>query len=176
MYIWLENCLGFQPGHYTVFSAKVVWKRLFHLARKLVTALWHFSKRGPSTFIYLPMCRIYMDIKYLLIRRLEPLWMKKKNHFTGHLPLYPTCKVSQGALFWNLISKQILAHLAIIMEPVYWDHENLNPLCAKFVRGNIIMYIVFTFYVIPPHWHETGSWNSTSWKTRICLLYIPSSL
>ena len=30
----------------------------------------------------------------------------------------------------------------------------------------------FTFYVIPPHWHDTGSWNPSSSKTRTYLFYI----
>ena len=25
---------------------------------------------------------------------------------------------------------------------------------------------IFTFYIIPPHWHDTGSWNPTPSKTR----------
>ena len=31
---------------------------------------------------------------------------------------------------------------------------------------------VFTFYVIPPHCHDTKSWNPSSSKTRIYLFYI----
>ena len=30
----------------------------------------------------------------------------------------------------------------------------------------------FTFYVIPSHWHDTGSWNRSSHKTRTYLFYI----
>ena len=26
---------------------------------------------------------------------------------------------------------------------------------------------IFTFYVIPPHWHDTGSWNPASSKTKL---------
>ena len=29
-----------------------------------------------------------------------------------------------------------------------------------------------TFYVFPPHWHNTGSWNPSFCKTRKCLFYI----
>ena len=31
---------------------------------------------------------------------------------------------------------------------------------------------LFTFYVIPPHWHDTGSWNHSWCETRTCLFYI----
>ena len=46
---------------------------------------------------------------------------------------------------------------------------NVNPLHAKFFRGN---RNIFTFYVIPPNWYHTGSWNPSSTKTRAYLLYI----
>ena len=46
----------------------------------------------------------------------------------------------------------------------------LNPLCAKFFRGNIKH--IFTFYVIPPHWYDTGGWNPSSNKTRTYPFYI----
>ena len=31
---------------------------------------------------------------------------------------------------------------------------------------------IFTFYVIPPHWHDTGSWNPSSSMTRTYIIYI----
>ena len=31
---------------------------------------------------------------------------------------------------------------------------------------------VFTIYIIPPHKHDTGSWNASSCKTRTYLFYI----
>ena len=31
---------------------------------------------------------------------------------------------------------------------------------------------VITFYVIPPHWHNTGSWNPSWHKTRTFFFYI----
>ena len=48
----------------------------------------------------------------------------------------------------------------------------INPLRAKFFRGNIKH--IFTFYVIPPHWYDTGGWNPSSNKTRTYLFYIGS--
>ena len=44
-----------------------------------------------------------------------------------------------------------------------------NPLCAKFFIGN---KNIFTWYVIPPHGHDTGSWNPSLNETRTYLLYI----
>ena len=44
-----------------------------------------------------------------------------------------------------------------------------NPLRAKFFRGN---KNIFAFYVIPPHWYGTGSWNPSSSKTRTYLFYV----
>ena len=46
-----------------------------------------------------------------------------------------------------------------------------NPLHGKFFRGNKNTHI-FTFYVILPHWHDTGGWNPSSSKTRANLFYI----
>ena len=46
----------------------------------------------------------------------------------------------------------------------------INYFLAKFFRGNKNIYL--NFYVIPPHWHDTGSWNPSLSKTRIYLLYI----
>ena len=31
---------------------------------------------------------------------------------------------------------------------------------------------IFTFYVIPPHWHDTGCWNPFLCKTSTCLFYM----
>ena len=31
---------------------------------------------------------------------------------------------------------------------------------------------LFTFYVIPPYWHDTGNWNPSSSKTSTYLSYI----
>ena len=31
---------------------------------------------------------------------------------------------------------------------------------------------VFTISIIPPHWHDTGSWNPSSCKTKSCLFHI----
>ena len=45
-----------------------------------------------------------------------------------------------------------------------------NPLRAKCLQRE--QKHIFTFYVIPPHWHETGSWNPSSSKTRTYLFYI----
>ena len=46
-----------------------------------------------------------------------------------------------------------------------WVLYSFNPLHARFFRDNKKSY-VFTFHVIPPHWHDTGSWNPSSSKTR----------
>ena len=48
--------------------------------------------------------------------------------------------------------------------------QRVNPLRAKFFRGYIKH--IFTFYVIPPHWYDTGGWNTSSNKTRTCPFYI----
>ena len=46
----------------------------------------------------------------------------------------------------------------------------LNPLHAKFFQRE--QNHILTFYVIPPIWHGTGSWNPSSSKTRTYLFYI----
>ena len=46
----------------------------------------------------------------------------------------------------------------------------INPLRAKFFKGN--KNNIFTFYVIPPHWHDTGCWNPFSSNIRTYLFYI----
>ena len=45
----------------------------------------------------------------------------------------------------------------------------LNPLHAKYFRGNKNIY---TFYVIPPYWHDTGRWNLSLNKVRTYSFYI----
>ena len=49
--------------------------------------------------------------------------------------------------------------------------STFSPLHAKFFRGNINI-ILYLHYVIPPHCHETGSWNPSSSNPRIYLFYI----
>ena len=46
----------------------------------------------------------------------------------------------------------------------------VKPLRAAFFRGNIKH--IFTFYVIPPHWYDTGSWNPSSIRTRTYPFYM----
>ena len=45
-----------------------------------------------------------------------------------------------------------------------------NPLQAKFFSGN--KKHIFTFYVIPPYWYDTRSWNPSSSKRRTYQLSI----
>ena len=42
----------------------------------------------------------------------------------------------------------------------------MNSLHAKFSSRNM-----YTISIIPPHWHDTGSWNSPSCKIRTYLVY-----
>ena len=42
--------------------------------------------------------------------------------------------------------------------------SHFNPLHAKLLQKE--QKHIFTFYVIPPHWYDTGSWNPSSCKTR----------
>ena len=56
-----------------------------------------------------------------------------------------------------------------VSETTPWK-DNLNPLRAKFFRGNIKH--IFTFHVISPHWYDAGSLNPSSNKTRTYLFYI----
>ena len=61
------------------------------------------------------------------------------------------CKVADFSLGLNVVNKQ----------------TELNPLRAKiFQREQKTYTCVFTFYVIPPHWYDTGSWNPSSSMTR----------
>ena len=53
------------------------------------------------------------------------------------------------------------------------------PTCDRDISNSAIYttaiywaYTVFTFKVIPPHWHDTGSWNPSSSKTRTYIFYI----
>ena len=50
----------------------------------------------------------------------------------------------------------------------------LTLLCANFFRGN--QTHIFIFYVIPPHWHDTSSWNPSLCKTRTYLFYIVNTI
>ena len=52
----------------------------------------------------------------------------------------------------------------------YSHYMYINPLRAKFFRGNIKH--IFTFYDIPTHWYDTGGWNPSSNKTRTYPFYI----
>ena len=47
----------------------------------------------------------------------------------------------------------------------------INPLHAKFFTVRKLEN-VSVIDIIPPHWHDTGSWNPSSWKTRTYLFHI----
>ena len=48
-------------------------------------------------------------------------------------------------------------------------HYNLTLYVLSFSEGK---KNISTFYVISPHWHDTGIWNPSSSKTITYLLYI----
>ena len=73
----------------------------------------------------------------------------------------------------NIIIMIILYNTAAILDCftiLYWSSLLINPLRAKFFRGNIKH--IFTFSVFPPHWYDTGGWNPSSHKTRTYPFYI----
>ena len=45
------------------------------------------------------------------------------------------------------------------------NKTKLNLCCAEFIWGNIKNILAFT--IISQHWDGAGSWNPSSWKTRI---------
>ena len=75
---------------------------------------------------------------------------------------------SIGKKQWTITLVKIIDHSC--HGKLKWGKYMLNPLCAKFFRWN--KKHIFTFYDIPPHWHDSGSWNPSSSKTRIYLFYI----
>ena len=68
---------------------------------------------------------------------------------------------------WLIVLREIMLRCCICIS-VYWYHDPVNPLCAKFSKWTNI----FTFDVIPLHWHETGSWSPSSSKTRTYSFYL----
>ena len=97
--------------------------------------------------------------------------------------LYPA--VNSSAIVPNVCSSMLLWYHKFSLEcpqhtpiarPWGWTYEfNLcavyiflshqlcfNPFVAKIFGGNIKH--IFTFYLIPPHWYDTGRWNSSSNK------------
>ena len=77
-----------------------------------------------------------------------------------NMPCYLGCHcitVFNITLCWTMLWwQQTMLLLALV--------KVLNPLRAKFLRGNTKH--IFTFYVIPPHGYDTGGWNPSSNKTR----------
>ena len=73
----------------------------------------------------------------------------------------------------------ICTDFSVHLRPCYFVDEAVTlggsiksvlTLYALNFSGNIKH--IFTFYVIPPHWYDTGGWNTSSNKTRTCPLYI----
>ena len=57
------------------------------------------------------------------------------------------------------------------IDPLYGlENYYLNSLRANFFQRK--HKPVFTFYVIPLHWHAKDNWNTSSYKTRTYLFYI----
>ena len=53
---------------------------------------------------------------------------------------------------------------------IVFIHFVINPLRATFLSEETKN--VFSFYVIPQHWHDTGIWNLSSSKTITYLFYV----
>ena len=90
------------------------------------------------------------------------------THEPGHQQL-PGCYRNNS---WSLVTqvKPVRESQRLFQESNIGFIMILNPVCAKFFRGNIKH--ICTFYVIPPHWYDTGGWNPSSNKTRTYLFYI----
>ena len=72
-------------------------------------------------------------------------------------------------------------HVTGINIPRYSDLSTRNSSGASFGHRSFTLYILklkkkhkhlFTISIIPPHWHDTGSYNPFSWKTRTGPFYI----
>ena len=68
-----------------------------------------------------------------------------------------------------LLTLLYIEELADHLLETYWVEHFLTLYMLNFSEGTKT-YIYF--YVIPPHWHDTGSWNPSSSKTRTYLFYI----
>ena len=59
-------------------------------------------------------------------------------------------------------------HTHILIPPPFF----LNKKCIFLMIYSWLFPECWTIDIIPPHWHDTGSWNSSSHKTRNYLFYI----
>ena len=130
---------------------------------------------------------ISIELSYILTSRsgcdywpLWPLWWM----FGDNITLQHNCLIIRVQLCLKL-------KLLLCIVPVLWHktplrlyiictfrryfimvstetHCVINHLRAKYLVGT---KLIFTFYVSPPYWHNTGSWNSSSSKTRTYLSY-----
>ena len=81
----------------------------------------------------------------------------------------------QEELLWPVYGYRYLILFTWLIFPVccvllWLDIKQLNPLHAELFIGN--KKNVSTIDIFPLHWHDTGSWNPSSSKTRTYLLYI----
>ena len=108
-------------------------------------------------------------------------WM---TAFTSYQELYPRTKI----VFFSLVKHEnSVGELAMCIRTLHmwirsmeqWllsDNDMIMiisafiPLHAKLLQRE--QKHLFTFYVMYPHWHDTGSWNPSSSKTRTYLFYI----
>ena len=85
------------------------------------------------------------------------------NNFLGMVTEKCSATLHKGALAIHVVS--IIATIVCL----------LNPVCAIFYPMEQ-KHNIFIFYVIPPHWSDTGCWNLSSSKTITYLFYLANTM
>ena len=105
-----------------------------------------------------PFCLCFNVLKFFIIADEDPFLLYGQNH--GCWLPGDTWSQSMNSYGMDLI----------ITECSGSSMRKVNPLYAKFLQRE--QKHIFTFYVIPPCWHDTGNWNPSLSKTRTYLFYI----
>ena len=84
--------------------------------------------------------------------------------------LYVTNRIRARNNEWIAMLNYCFGHSYTKLIQSASPQKHLNPLRARFFRGNIKH--IFIFYVIPPHWYDTSGWDLSSDKTRTYPFYI----
>ena len=91
----------------------------------------------------------------------EPMLVRSLTHICVTRPQWVKLKMQHMAIWLFILQSNMITSC---------QGDSVNHLRAKLFRGNIKH--IFTFYVIPPHWYDTGGWNPSSHKTRTNPFYI----
>ena len=157
-------CVSYSMTNWTINNCSVnsrIWQ-----AKILLSQQMSINELFNSLLLILSSC---YHLHYQQKSRDTNFGAKNKDKFC------PLANFANSFPVFQKITSEYCYNFNIICQTEPWSLVKFAQLftCSIFQQKH---KHVSTTSIIPLHWHDTGSWNPSSWKTRTYLVYIPSNI